>query len=327
MLRIRLTPTMASSVRFVVSPLFEAGVGLQAARGRLTSPEAVTWAQRGRRCLMEHRLHLLAALVLLPQGYMPDFLNPHPDRYAPDVETELDLVARTPAGRVRGEMLAMATGRPRAGLPGALPHRHLLDALEQGETAFAQRAADELHQFWQVVVAPHWAAVRRRIDDDVERRAGQLARHGLGALWPTIGQGITWHAGTLWIPSPYEVDVTWGDSLILAPSTITDRLVTGIDPANQRSTYLIFPALTTTRATPSPDPMAGVVGDTRSRLLAALSEPLTTTALSRRVGLSPATVSYHLGRLHAAGLVARSRHGRHVTYRVVDRLGSVFDPP
>ncbi|MFB6121611.1 MAG: winged helix-turn-helix transcriptional regulator [Halobacteriaceae archaeon] len=47
--------------------------------------------------------------------------------------------------------------------------------------------------------------------------------------------------------------------------------------------------------------------------------PLTTTDLAERLGKSASTVSWHLSRLHDAGLVAKRRDGRSVEYTLADR--------
>ncbi|WP_405594686.1 winged helix-turn-helix domain-containing protein [Streptomyces sp. NBC_01410] len=61
--------------------------------------------------------------------------------------------------------------------------------------------------------------------------------------------------------------------------------------------------------------LARLLGPTRAGLLAALAQPASTAQLAERHFLSPATVSYHLGVLHQAGLVVRARSGRAVLYR------------
>ncbi|MEW2490931.1 winged helix-turn-helix domain-containing protein [Streptomyces sp. NPDC048411] len=66
-------------------------------------------------------------------------------------------------------------------------------------------------------------------------------------------------------------------------------------------------------AAPSAE-MAQLLGPTRAGLLAELAQPAS-TQLAARHFLSPATVSYHLGVLHRAGLIARARSGRSVLYR------------
>lgn len=46
--------------------------------------------------------------------------------------------------------------------------------------------------------------------------------------------------------------------------------------------------------------------------------PLTTAALSDRLGRSPSTVSWHLSKLDDAGLVTKERQGRSVEYELTD---------
>ncbi|MFJ5618663.1 ArsR/SmtB family transcription factor [Micromonospora sp. NPDC093243] len=49
-------------------------------------------------------------------------------------------------------------------------------------------------------------------------------------------------------------------------------------------------------------------------MLTALAQPAGTTDLAHRLGLSPGTVSQHLGVPHRAGLVTRARHSHVVLY-------------
>jgi biotin operon repressor len=59
----------------------------------------------------------------------------------------------------------------------------------------------------------------------------------------------------------------------------------------------------------------------RLRLLAALRErPLYPEVLAERLKLSPSTVSFHLKKLEAAGLVTSSREQYYVVYRPVEAL-------
>jgi DNA-binding transcriptional ArsR family regulator len=51
-----------------------------------------------------------------------------------------------------------------------------------------------------------------------------------------------------------------------------------------------------------------------------LSEPVSTTELARRLGVTPGAVSQHLAVLSAALLTTRARHGRMVLY-ARSRLG------
>ncbi|MEU7825096.1 winged helix-turn-helix domain-containing protein [Catellatospora sp. NPDC049133] len=65
---------------------------------------------------------------------------------------------------------------------------------------------------------------------------------------------------------------------------------------------------------PADAALAALFGASRARMLDMLRQPATTSELSRRLGMSAGAVSEHLQVLHAAGLLARSRHGRTVLY-------------
>jgi DNA-binding MarR family transcriptional regulator len=57
-----------------------------------------------------------------------------------------------------------------------------------------------------------------------------------------------------------------------------------------------------------------LIGPTRALILEHLGEPNHTSALARGLGRSAGNIADHLKVLHACGLVARSRLGRHVIY-------------
>ena len=65
----------------------------------------------------------------------------------------------------------------------------------------------------------------------------------------------------------------------------------------------------------APEAVDELLGPARARLLIALRSPATTTALARRLGVTPGAVSQHLAVLHRAGLVDRQRSGRTVLYQ------------
>ena len=63
-----------------------------------------------------------------------------------------------------------------------------------------------------------------------------------------------------------------------------------------------------------PNALAALIGRRRAQLLTALASPISTTELSRRMGVTPGAVSQHLGVLRACGLVTGHRVGRRVLY-------------
>ncbi|GAA1610564.1 ArsR/SmtB family transcription factor [Catellatospora bangladeshensis] len=71
--------------------------------------------------------------------------------------------------------------------------------------------------------------------------------------------------------------------------------------------------------------LAALFGASRARLLDILRQPATTSELARRTGMAAGTVSEHLGVMHAAGLLARSRHGRTVLYVATAAGQSLLD--
>lgn len=66
-----------------------------------------------------------------------------------------------------------------------------------------------------------------------------------------------------------------------------------------------------------------LLGRTRARILTALDQPLSTTAVAAVHDLSPAGASRHLLALRDAGLATAARHGHEVRYSRTE-LGSVL---
>jgi hypothetical protein len=286
-------------------------------RLRAAAP-AGPWAVRAQSAIVRHRLHLLAALANTPiHGYLPDFLNPEPIGYDTDVDQELHQVAITPPARIRAEMDASAQGRPGSRLRGTAPSQVLRDALQRGEQAVAQRIAIELHTLWTSAIRPHWAGMRRRLEDDIEARTRLATRAGLAAAWRSVDRRLSIDDTGLHIDSAFEIDITRRHRITFVPSCVEPTLATFIDPCRERGTVLQYPASpgVDRQAQPASDPTAAVLGATRAVLLGSLDAARTTQELSRLHGLTPATISYHLTRMHRAGLLTRHRTGIRVYYR------------
>ncbi|MFA5862383.1 MAG: winged helix-turn-helix transcriptional regulator [Candidatus Thermoplasmatota archaeon] len=78
----------------------------------------------------------------------------------------------------------------------------------------------------------------------------------------------------------------------------------------------------TTRVRPEDRPLMDALRrEYARRILAHLvaEGPLTTQALSERIGKAPSTVSWHISRLVDAGLLTRTRAAQEVRYALVDR--------
>ncbi|MBB5958569.1 DNA-binding transcriptional ArsR family regulator [Saccharothrix tamanrassetensis] len=310
MITVELGGDALASVRFALSPLMEIGTVLNQGRGPARHREG--WLASAQDTMARRRLVLMACFMSQYHGYVPDFLNPEPAAYDPDLHGELHAVASTPAERVAAEMAGWVERIRRAGPRAEARARPVLDALHRGEDFFAAAVADELAQYWRHGFARRWPGVQRRLDADIERRSRAAGRDGLGTVLRRLHPDILWADQRLRIRSRNEGTIHESRGLVLMPSTYAWHAGVGVDPLGVRTVHVVYPAM----AVPASAPALGdVLGHTRAALLGDLDVPRTTTDLARRHHLSPSTVSYHLGRLSKAGLVDRERAGQRVRYR------------
>lgn len=308
--------------RFAVSPLHEVVTTLLP-WGLHPGPDADPWVARARRVLRRARLPLLSELALDGPGYVPDFLNPYPSRPFPTVEEELRQVRSTPPERVLSELEALRDGRPRNALAGCELPAGVRRAMARGGAHVARQAAEEMRRYWELAFAPHWEAAKAALEAEIGRCAGVLAGHGAERLFNSLHPGIEWADGTLRVESRFRIALRV-PMVVVVPSIVAPRAAASVDPTRDegRPPMLIYPvrdkgvaqANAVAPEAPSAE-TAQLLGPTRAGLLAALGRPTSTAQLAARHFLSPATVSYHLGVLHRAGLVTRTRAGRSVLYR------------
>ena len=257
----------------------------------------------------------LTAHVLASDGYVPDLLTPKPPaESARTLDDQLAMVAETPAEEVVSQCDAH---RPRGRrLPGKVR-----SVAESGE--FARRAARGMRVFWRMAVAEGWTALSTALEADIDRRSRELARTGSGHLLNSLHPSLRWRGDRIEVHKPYEVHSRLNDvDLVLAPSVLgwPSLAVQLIDPADS---VICYPAGQSGRpAKPHPLGSPGVrelIGPSRARLLRYLADPCSTSELSVRTGLAPATVSHHLSVLLRSGLLVRQRSGRTVLYRRNER--------
>lgn len=302
--------------RFAVSPLHEVTSTLLP-WGARPDQDVDPWIARARRVLRRARLPLLSELALDGEGYVPDFLSPHPADPSATVEEELERVRATPPDRVLDELEALRTGRPASGLAGARLPPQVRRAMARGGAHVARQIAEELRCYWDLAFAPYWETARAALEAEVDRCAGVLARQGAAGLFNSLHPGIVWSGGTLRVDSRFTVRQPV-PLVIVVPSLVAARPAVAVDPVcgGRRPPMMVYPVRdrATAEVPPSAE-LARLLGPTRAGLLTALVRPASTTQLAERHFLSPATVSYHLGVLHRAGLVTRARSGRAVLYR------------
>ena len=323
---LELTVADLAGTRFAVSPLAETLRALpllaNPSRSALNRPW-VRWARAelDRRPL---RLPRVWPLIMNDLPYWPEFLFPAPAGKSPGLEEELTGLRATPAEAVRAS-LRRVFGE------GRWPDS-ATDLFERPREALAAIAA-EVADYHDRLIAPHWERIRPVLDADISYHAALLAGDGVRALFSDLHPDLRWSAGQLWLKDteaePADPWVTLGpDGLVLVPSVFAwpDW---SIKKATSTQTTLLYPArgaatvwegaLAAGAASGSASADVAAVelllGAPRARLLEALCCPATTTALARRLGVTPSAVSQHLAVLYRGGLVDRWRSGRTVLYQ------------
>ena len=313
MIQVPMTAASLAASRFAVSRMSETVDGLRALADPTHAAHLQRWLRWVRPRLRGLDLSLLDALVRTG-GYVPDFLTPPPVGADRPFADDLDDLLATPADRVRAEIELAHRGRP-------LPVR-LNMALADGEEALLEQVAVALRQFWRVAMQPCWPAIGTALDDDIAFRSRVLARHGAATALSQLDRGLQWDDGCLRIASPdisETLEADWVDAgVVFSPSLFGGpRLYLLLQPLVQTVVYYpvrnmihgVQPGRDSGR-----DGQAELIGHTRARILTLLERPQTTADLAARLGLSPSTVSYHLGVLYRAGLLQRRRNRRRVVY-------------
>jgi len=302
----RFTPDDVARIRFAFSPLFEVVLSLLVLRAPASHSLHLPWVRATRPLLADLDLSELFALVPV-RGATADFLTLPPASPLPDFAEELQLVRATPPDRVVAELGEVP------GLPEPAAER-----IRGDPEAAIGRLADTLQAYWDIALAGHWPRIQALLAADVLWRSRRLAVGGTRALFEDLHETIAWQGGRLSAADPFGYSGSLsGEGLLLVPTVMTwPRVRKMIEPYQP---MLAYPArgigtLWETGAPPAPHALAALIGPTRAAMLTALAEPSSTTALARRLAITPGAVSQHLSVLLDAGMVTRSRVGRSVLY-------------
>jgi DNA-binding transcriptional ArsR family regulator len=299
MIRLRLGVDDVARTRFAApSPYCELSVSAQviqqptSAFRRLCASRAVRLPSSA-----GHLLELVPA-----HGNVPDFLAPEG---AHDLEEALDVIMSTPDRVIRHDV-ATVPYRPAS--------RWMLD-LADGCAAARKDLASSLRDYHDHVLGRLWPAIEPAVEADLRFRAWQLATKGLAATMENLHPDIRWRDGVE-VDGPLDADVDLaGRGLQLMPSLWTRPGFT----MRWTQPTLVYPLGRFAWTAPAPtsctdDPLAGVLGRTRARVLRALADEHTTSNLARVLGISLAAASTHAAVLREAGLVASRRQGQSVRH-------------
>jgi DNA-binding transcriptional ArsR family regulator len=297
---------------FACSALNEAALSLRAWRFPGVHPEHVAGLRRLRPEYDALDTVLLGALVT-DQRMMPDYLTPRPATPLPDPAAEFAALRQTPPAVAGGDIIRAYAG-------GRLPP--VLAAARSDPAALTGRIADALEAYWQCCLAPWWPRMRALLEADIAYRGRTLALGGAQALFADLDERVSWRNGRLRVRLPGaagldQVVAIRGRGLVLAPSLFVRGAITMIDASGPP--LLLYPArgrgaVWEQRDTVTAAALDELFGRTRSRLLAMLDQPTSTTELARLLEVTPSAVSRHLTALHAARLLNRTRSGRSVLY-------------
>jgi DNA-binding transcriptional ArsR family regulator len=308
-----------AGTRFAISPLHETLRALPLLANPDRSPVNRPWvrwalAELDRRAL---RLPGIWPLIVTDLPYWPEFLFPAPTGRSPGLDEELVHLCATPDDQVRASLRRVFGS-------GQWPDS-ATDLFERPQEALAEIAA-EVADYHERLIAPHWERMRSVLEADISYHAELLAGGGARSLFSELHPGLRWSAGQLLMTDadnwPGDPQITLGpDGLVLVPSVFnwpnwsikksTSTQTTLLYPARGAATVWASFQATATGATA----VELLLGAPRARLLEALCSPATTTALARRLGVTPSAVSQHLAVLHRGGLVDRHRSGRTVLYQ------------
>ncbi|MET7880585.1 ArsR/SmtB family transcription factor [Micromonospora profundi] len=295
--------------RFAVSPLWEAVASVRIIKRPHQFPEHLAWHERARPRLAEVDWQMFADLVQMPTPIIPTFICPPPATSQPTLDIELATLVATPPEAVRASLDT---------LPG--PRSSPLAALYADPPTHLGRLADAIRAYTDAVIAPYWPRMRTLLEREVLLGAQRMATDGLHGLLNQLDPFVRLEADTLKVEhivlaGSVRLD---GRGLLLVPSVFIGRRVWS-NFGSPGQPVLRFPARATATVwerDPAPDGrgLARVLGRTRAALLHELAVPTSTLELAERCGLTPGTVSQHLGALREAGLVGAHRVGRFVLY-------------
>jgi DNA-binding transcriptional ArsR family regulator len=316
-----------AATRFAISPLSETLRAAQLLGERETRAVNAPWVRWARSELSGRPLRLPRLWPLIVNGLPthPEFLVPAPESRMPELGDELARLRAAPAEAVRASLHRVWEGHswPESARELAARPRESLAEI-----------AAEVGECYDRLIAPHWERIRPVLEADIAYRAGLLAGGGARSLFSDLHPDLHWSGGTLTLtdtdqgPSPFKI--TLGpDGVVLMPSIFNWPRVSP-SRATSTQTIMLYPARGAATVWEGgawaasawagegggrEEAAEALLGAPRARLLAALRSPATTTALARRLGVTPSAVSQHLAVLHRGGLVDKRRSGRAVLYQ------------
>jgi DNA-binding transcriptional ArsR family regulator len=326
-------------------PFSEVLLSLRLLRGRRSSPLVGTWREQVRSGLPPETALLLA---LVPPSTMVDLHTVA--GAAASMEEALDALRRAPLWQLRSELDHL---HPLIDDAAPWLHRWLRD-LTDGAPRARRELARRFHEYHQRAVEPYWDRVQSHLEAERLHRARVMADGGVDQLLATLHPRVRWRppvldvenasdqrngaAGQVAGCTPPPSTVLDGRSLVLVPVVFDlDGPHVLYDVADDSQPLLfLYPALRepvdamalwTPPSALGHQALAMLLGRTRASALETIAGTSTTTELARRLGVSAATASHHVGVLRSAGLIASQRTGNSVLHHVTTKGALLLDAP
>lgn len=306
----RLRPDDVSAIRFGVSPGHELVHAVRALTRPAAHPLQWGWLRQARERVPRAAFDLLR-LVVGEDGYVPDFLTSEPSwDLSPDEEAARRRSAPLPG--VRFDLRKRADRSVGA-------ERAALEQLLADAPATRKAIADAADAVWDAALAASWPQLERLLRADIVARTQVVTSAGIGAMAAAIHPAVDWSADAVRVElTRHEeiVDCT-GRGLVLVPSVFSRRCFVITEAPAQPT--LFYPALGVTEGwhregVAHVSALGRLLGEGRLSILAALREPLSTSAAAAAAGLAVSTASHHLEVLRAARLVTSRRSGQRVLH-------------
>jgi DNA-binding transcriptional ArsR family regulator len=187
--------------------------------------------------------------------------------------------------------------------------------------------ADASADAWGAM-APQWKAAAPLLDREVDRVGTAVVRGGVEALLNSLHPRISYVSGELAVEFPHDRRVALGGRrLVLVPMIArSDELAVSFE--RPEVCYLGYPMRPPSQGKPATEDRGAltlILGPLRAAALLTLRHPLTVSEVAAALQCAPATATYHLQHLAAAGLITRERQGTSVRISRTIRGDAMID--
>jgi hypothetical protein len=326
-----LSPTLADAgqLRLASSPLLELVMSYRA----LINPEYQAlyhnWIQMTRQNVHPEDYPLMAAMIL-PQGSIPDFMTPTPTQVQLDIEAEFERVMNTPPDVVQRDIQVLIDGYgiycfdPEPDYPAG--QNATRQQAMQYPHEFLPCLVEEMRDYWQRALAPHWSRMIAVLENDILYRSRHLTVNGMEMMINNLTPSISYLPGQIHVEKclpkkPYTLSFE-EEGLQLVPVIFSgNHVYHQITPEWRRMViYTARGAGLWQYELPDPsEALELTLGIGKARLLVALQTPLNTGELAHKLILTAGAVSQQLKNLQQAGLIESFRSGKNVYHRLTLR--------